>query len=141
MTCANYPNVLESSEVILDHERLLSTLVDPDLSHVDRTTNLAGCAMKSPDRWVAVGAALFVVGGGLAVARLSYMWASGSRFWVMWSAVGVAVAALGLVIMVVGLAMRSSESPPSQIQVGGDRSTNIQAGRDITLSRDDQPRR
>ena len=125
--------------MILDRERLVSTVVHRDASHVDRTTKLRVCVMKSPDRWVAVGAVLLVVGGGLAVARLSYVWQSGGRFWVAWSAVGVGVAGLGLVIMVVGLAMRSQESSPSQFQVGGDRSTNVQAGRDITLPRDDQP--
>jgi hypothetical protein len=93
--------------------------------------------MMSAGRWVAVGAALFGVGAALAIARLSYVWQSGGRFWDVLAAVGVVAAGLGLVVMIIGWVMPKKDSPlPTQIQIGGDRSTNIQAGRDITLPRD-----
>ncbi len=95
--------------------------------------------MMSADRSVNVGAALLVVGVAAVLARLSYVWTSGGHFWDVWFVVGVVVAGLGLVIMVVGWVMPSKESSPSQVQVGGDKSMNIQAGRDIILPRDGQP--
>jgi hypothetical protein len=95
--------------------------------------------MMSAGRWVAVGGALLGVGGALAIARLAYIWQNGGRFWDLLSTLGVVVAGLGFLIMIVGWVMPKEEpSPSSQVQVGGDRSTNIQAGRDITLPRDGQ---
>jgi hypothetical protein len=95
--------------------------------------------MMSGDRSVQVGAALLGLGGAAVLARLGYLWASsGGHFWNVWTILGVVVGGLGFVIMVVGWVMPSEKSSPSQLQVGGDRSTNIQAGRDITLRGDEQ---
>lgn len=95
--------------------------------------------MMSADRSVQVGAAFLALGGAVVIARLAYVWAASSgRFWDVWAVLGVIVGGLGLVIMVVGWVMPSNESSPSQVQVGGDRSTNLQAGRDITLHHDSQ---
>lgn len=94
--------------------------------------------MISADRSVEVGAALLALGGAAVLARLGYIWQGGGHFWDVWSVLGVVVGGLGLVIMLVAWVMPSEESSPSQVQVGGDRSTNIQAGRDITLPRDSQ---
>jgi hypothetical protein len=92
--------------------------------------------MMSPGRSIAVGVALFTVGGALVIARLSYVWQNGGQFWVPLGTAGVVVAAVGFVIMMTGWMMPKKDSSPEQIQIGGDRSTNIQAGRDITLPRD-----
>ena len=93
----------------------------------------------SAGRWIAVGGALFGVGGALAITRLAYIWQNGGDFWDVLSILGVVATALGLVLMLVGWMMPKEESSsPSQVQIGGDRSTNIQAGRDITLPRDGQ---
>jgi hypothetical protein len=95
--------------------------------------------MMSADRSVQAGAALLGLGGAAVIARLAYVWtSSSSHFWDVWAVLGVIVGGLGLVIMVVGWVMPSKEPSPSQFQVGGDKSTNIQAGRDITFPRDGQ---
>ena len=94
--------------------------------------------MMSADRSVNVGAALFAASTAVVIARLGYIWQGGGHFWDVWSVLGLVVAGLGLVIMVAGWAMPSEEPPPNQVQVGGDGSTNVQAGRDITLPRKDQ---
>lgn len=94
--------------------------------------------MMSADRSVQVGAALLGLGSAAVIARLAYVWSASGHFWDVWAVLGVVVGGLGLVIMVVGWVMPSKESSPSQIQVGGARSTNIQAGRDITLPGDGQ---
>jgi hypothetical protein len=92
--------------------------------------------MMSAGRWIAVGGALLGVGAALAIARLAYIWQGGGHFWDLLSTLGVAVAGLGFLIMIVGWVMPKDElSSPSQVQAGGDRSTNIQAGRDINLLR------
>jgi hypothetical protein len=94
--------------------------------------------MMSADRSVAVGAALLGLGGAAVIARLAYDWAANGHFWSVWTVLGVVIGGLGLVIMVVGWVMPSKESLPRQVQLGGNGSTNIQAGRDITLPRDGQ---
>lgn len=95
--------------------------------------------MMSADRSVQVGGAVLALGGAVVIARLAYVWAAPSgRFWDVWAMLGVIVGGLGLVIMVVGWVMPSNESSPSQVQAGGERSTNLQAGRDITLHHDSQ---
>jgi hypothetical protein len=93
----------------------------------------------SADRSVAVGVALLGLGGAVVIARLAYIWSASGHFWDVWTVLGVVVGGLGVVIMAVGWLMPSKESVPSQVQFGGNGSTNIQAGRDITLSRDGQP--
>ena len=94
--------------------------------------------MMSADRSVEVGAALLGLGGATVIARLAYVWAASGHFWDVWTVLGVVIGGLGLVIMVVGWVMPSKEPLPGQVQLGGARSTNIQAGRDITLPRDGQ---
>jgi hypothetical protein len=95
--------------------------------------------MMSASRWIPIGGALLGVGGALAIARLAYVWQNGGHFWDVLSTLGVVVAGLGFVIMIVGWVMPKEEpSSPSQVQIGGDRSTNIQAGRDINFPRNGQ---
>jgi hypothetical protein len=96
--------------------------------------------MLSADRSLQVGIAFFGAGVAAVVARLGYVWSgSGNHFWDVWAVLAVVVGGLGLVIMVASWLMPSRESPPNQSQVGGDRSTNLQAARDINLGRDDRP--
>jgi hypothetical protein len=95
--------------------------------------------MMSSGRLIAVGVALFTMGGALVIARLSYVWQDRGQFAVPLGIAGVVVAALGFVIMVTGWVIPKRATSPEQIQMGGDKSTNIQAGRDITFPRGDEP--
>lgn len=92
----------------------------------------------SGDRSVQVGASVLGVGAALVIARLAYVWTSPhSHFWDVWAVLGLAIGGLGLVIMVIGWMMPKQESEPSsQVQKSGDGSTNLQAGRDIVIDRD-----
>lgn len=92
----------------------------------------------SADRSVQVGIALLSLGAAVVVARLGYIWSvSSSHFWNLWALVGVVVGGVGLAVMVVSWVMPSKESSPSQVQTGGHGSTNLQAGRDITIRPED----
>jgi hypothetical protein len=89
----------------------------------------------SADRSVMVGAAILGVGAAVVVARLAHVWQGGGPFWDVWSVLGVVLAGLGLMIMLVGWVMPKEESSSGRVQIGGDGSTNLQAGRDITIHR------
>jgi hypothetical protein len=94
--------------------------------------------MMSGDRSVQVGAAVLGVGAAVVIARLAYVWTSPhSHFWDVWAVLGLVLGGLGLVIMVIGWVMPKQESEPhSQVQKGGARSTNLQAGLDIVIDLD-----
>jgi hypothetical protein len=90
--------------------------------------------MMSADKSVQVGIALLSLGAAAVLARLGYVWTAHSHFWDAWAIAGVVAAGLGFAIMMAAWVMPSRESsPPSQRQVSGAGSTNLQAGRDITL--------
>jgi hypothetical protein len=96
--------------------------------------------MMSGDRTVQVGGAILALGAGVVLARLGYVWATPhSHFLGLWPVLGLIVGALGLVVMLIGWVMPGDKSAsPSQVQKSGDRSNNLQAGRDIILNRDTQ---
>jgi hypothetical protein len=96
--------------------------------------------MMSADRSIQVGIALLGVGCAAFIARVAYVWtASGQHLWDLWAILSAIVGSLGLVIMLGAWIMPTKESAsPGQVQTGGHRSTNIQAGRDISLTRDDR---
>ena len=73
--------------------------------------------MMSAGRWIAVGGALFGVGGALAITRLAYIWQNGGDFWDVLSILGVVATALGLVLMLVGWMMPKEESSSPSRQV------------------------
>ena len=80
------------------------------------------------------------LGAGVVVARLAYVWASPhSHFWGLWPVLGLIVGGLGLVVMLIGWVMPEDKSASAgQIQKSGNRSRNLQAGRDIIFNRDAQ---
>jgi len=85
-----------------------------------------------PDRWLAAGAALLGAGATLAVGYWIYTLDGPDReFWRWPGLLGVGLALVGAVMLVRGLLGRAPTPSPSQVQRGGDRSTNVQAGRDV----------
>jgi hypothetical protein len=95
--------------------------------------------MMSSGRLLAVGAALLAAGTLFWVTRLAYVWQSGGQFWNWAGTSGVVVSVVGLVILLVGWMVPKDKTPAQQIQVGGDRSTNFQAGGDINFPGTDRP--
>jgi hypothetical protein len=90
--------------------------------------------MRSPDRWLAVGGAIFGAGALLVISWLIYAIQSKANFWSWPGITGVAVAAAGFVALVVGFLMPKDESAPAQQSLkAGSHSKNLQAGRDIKL--------
>ena len=91
--------------------------------------------MRSPDRWLAVGGAIFGAGALLAISWLIYAIPSKTNFWSWPGITGVAVAAMGFVALVVGFVTpkeREAERAAAQQTLhAGAHSTNLQAGRDI----------
>jgi hypothetical protein len=109
-----------------------------------------GGTMRSPERWLAVGGAIFGAGALLVISWLIYAIGSRSGFWSWPGITGVVVALVGLVALAVGFAMpkEGSEAPSSVPQTlhAGTHSTNSQAGRDsLQAARDlfvgDHPRK
>jgi hypothetical protein len=89
--------------------------------------------MMSSGRLLAVGTALLGAGALFWVARLAYVWQNGGQFWNWAGILGVIVSAVGVVVLFAGWIVPREETPARQIQTGGDRSTNFQAGGDINL--------
>jgi hypothetical protein len=94
--------------------------------------------MMSSGRWLAMGSALLGVGALLAVSWLVYGRQSHTAFWSWPGTAGVVLAGVGFVALVVGFVMPKEEGQVSgqQHQHGGDRSMNLQAGRDIKIGSD-----
>jgi hypothetical protein len=91
--------------------------------------------MKSPDRWLAVGAAIFGAGALLVISWLVYALQSKADFWSWPGSTGVAGAGVGFVALAIGFLMPkdAADSPGRQTLHAGAHSTNYQAGRDIKL--------
>lgn len=94
--------------------------------------------MRSPDRWLAAGGAIFGAGALLIVSWLIYAIQSKSNFWSWPGVTGVAVAVVGFVALAVGFVMPKDEerTVAHQSLHAGSHSTNLQAGRDIKLGGD-----
>jgi hypothetical protein len=91
--------------------------------------------MRSPDRWLAVGGAIFGAGALLAISWLVYAAQSKTDFWSWQGISGVAATAIGFVGLVVGFVIPNETAdkalgPVSFSLHAGPRSTNSQAGRD-----------
>jgi hypothetical protein len=91
--------------------------------------------MRSPDRWLAVGGAIFGAGALLAISWLVYAAQSKTGFWSWPGITGAAATAIGFVGLVVGFVMPegTADKAPGPISLSlraGRRSTNSQAGRD-----------
>lgn len=93
----------------------------------------------SSSRWLAVGSALLALGSLLLITWLAYVWQSKAHFWSWPSLSGIAIGSLGFIIMIIGWIMPEKKSTTKQIQINGDRSTNLQAGGDIKLSVNSKP--
>jgi hypothetical protein len=97
--------------------------------------------MRSPDRWLAVGGAIFGAGALLVISWLVYAVQSKTGFWSWPGITGVAVAAAGFGGLAVGFVMPKeadkAPAPTRQSQRAGPRSTNSQAGRDSLQARRD----
>ena len=94
--------------------------------------------MKSPDRWLAAGGAIFGAGALLVISWLIYAFQSKADFWAWPGITGVAVAGGGFVALAVGFTMPKDgdKTPTPQSLHSGAHSTNLQAGRDINLGGD-----
>jgi hypothetical protein len=94
--------------------------------------------MRSPDRWLAVGGAIFGAGVLLAVSWLIYALQSKTSFWSWPGITGVTMTGVGFVALVVGFVMPKDEDQAATQQSlhAGAHSTNLQAGRDIKLGGD-----
>lgn len=84
-----------------------------------------------------VGAAITGLGGTAAVAFWIYTLESKRSFFSAPGWVSLGVLALGLALLAVGLSRSRRDGGPRQHQRGGDSSTNVQAGRDIRIGRDE----
>jgi hypothetical protein len=92
--------------------------------------------MMSSGRWRDLGSAVLGVGALLAVGWLIYARQSHTSFWAWPGTAGVVIFGVGFVILIIGFVMPKDDERGQQIQLGGDRSTNLQAGRDIHIGND-----
>lgn len=92
--------------------------------------------MLSSSRWMTLGGAVLGLGALLLVSWLIYGIQSKTSFWYWPGILGVTLTAIGLVVLIVGFVLPDAENEdasPTQRQYGGDKSINLQAGRDIKL--------
>jgi hypothetical protein len=88
----------------------------------------------SPDRLVAAGGAIAGMGGSAVVGYFIYVESGANRnFWTLPGIVSVVVVVVGLVLLLAGLMAPAGREPPRQMQTAGDRSTNLQARRDVRI--------
>lgn len=92
----------------------------------------------SHDRYLAVGAALAGLGGAGALAFYIYAREKSEPFWGWQSSLAVVVLAVGLAFLAFGFFVRDEASAPRQQQKAGHKSTNVQAGRDVSLNVKDE---
>jgi len=96
--------------------------------------------MSASDRLVTVGSVVVGLGGALGVAYYIYTLENSLSFWSWPSITALIATGIGLFCLVKGLFRR--ESPTEGLrQRGGKRSTNYQAGRDMTIGRSDDASR
>ncbi|MDG6101172.1 hypothetical protein Daura_00425 [Dactylosporangium aurantiacum] len=97
------------------------------------------------DRLMPLGTTLASLGGSLAVGFLIYTLQDSSRtFWRWPGFLGIAILIIAIIVLIAGFLAPADKSGPAetapqtnQKQVGGDRSTNYQAGRDIKITGSD----
>jgi hypothetical protein len=94
----------------------------------------------SSSRWLAVGSAVLGVGALLAISWLVYVEQAHTSFWSWPGTAGIIIGSFGVLMLLVGFVMPSDDSPIHQVQRGGNKSVNLQAGRDLHL-RDDKSER
>jgi glucose uptake protein GlcU len=94
--------------------------------------------MRSPDRWLAVGGAIFGAGALLVISWLIYAFQSKANFWSWPGVIEVIIGVVGFVALIVGFMMPKDEKRAAAQQSlhAGSYSTNLQAGRDIKLGGD-----
>lgn len=86
------------------------------------------------NRWLGVGGPIATVAGAAVVGYWIYDISGSHRsFWTLAGWTCVAVLVLGLVMLGIGSMVPSAEREVSQSQRGGDRSLNLQAGRDVRI--------
>jgi hypothetical protein len=94
---------------------------------------------RSDHRWLALGTAATGLGGTAAVAYWIYTLqaASNPSYWNAPGIASLAVLVLGIVLLLVGFFAPNDDDGAKQTQRGGGGSTNLQAGGDIRIDRDD----
>lgn len=90
--------------------------------------------MSTADKLVAAGGIVVGLSGGLGVAYYIYSLESVQPFWSWPGTASVIATGIGLLLLVLGLLKRETRVEGLE-QSGGDRSTNYQAGRDMTIGR------
>ena len=90
----------------------------------------------SGDRLVAAGGVVAGLGGALGVGYFIYALQSSVTFWSWPGWVAVCATLTGLAIVAIGI-LRRDAPKAAQHQRGGNSSTNYQAGRDLTVKRED----
>lgn len=97
--------------------------------------------MARPDRIVQGGGVLAGLGGALGTGFFLHVLQVGGDFWTWPGWLALVVTAVGLVVLGLGIMLRdpAQDSNVVQEQLGGDKTRNYQAGRDINLNgkRDD----
>lgn len=91
--------------------------------------------MSTAEKLVGAGGVVIGLGGGLGVAYYIYSLESAQSFWAWPGTVSIVTTGLGLLLLVLGLLQRETRAEGLK-QSGGDRSTNYQAGRDMTVGQD-----
>jgi hypothetical protein len=100
-----------------------------------RRLSVRGRTRFSHDRWLAFGTCVAGLGGTGAAAYWIYTLEANTAagFWNLPGYACVGLVGLGIVLMVIGFFAPARLSDPTLEQHGGAGSTNLQAGRDITL--------
>jgi hypothetical protein len=96
-------------------------------------------SMLSSDRWLTLGSAITGVGATVSVGYWIYtLQAPGHpSFWELPGIASIILIVTGLSLLLIGFFAPTPTDPPRQHQQGDEGSTNLQAGRDIRISRDD----